>query len=43
MKKILVLYYSRTGITKVLASYIAKLLNADLEEIVDTKKRTGWM
>jgi flavodoxin len=27
----------------VLASYIAKLLNADLEEIVDTKKRTGWM
>ena len=22
---------------------MAKLLNADLEEIIDTKKRTGWM
>lgn len=29
--------------TKVLASYIAKLLNADLEEIIDTKKRTGLL
>lgn len=39
--KILVVYYSRTGNTKRVAEDIAKGLNADMEEIVDTKKRSG--
>ena len=39
MKKILVVYYSRTGVTKKLALSIAQLLQADIEEIIDTKKR----
>jgi flavodoxin len=39
--KILVVYYSRTGSTKFAAENIAKQANADLEEIVDTRKRTG--
>jgi flavodoxin len=34
MKKILVVYYSKTGNTKKIAEKIAKLLNADLDEIV---------
>lgn len=41
MKKILVVYYSRTGVTKKLARSIADLLHADLEEIIDIKKRSG--
>ena len=41
MKKILVIYYSRTGVTKKLAMTIASHFPADLEEIVDTKKRAG--
>ena len=41
MKKALVVYYSRTGTTQKLASHIASLLNADVEELVDTKKRRG--
>jgi flavodoxin len=43
MKKILVVYYSRTGMTKKLANSIANLLFADIEEIVDTKNRSGLM
>ncbi|MEI6774938.1 MAG: hypothetical protein WCL18_09565 [bacterium] len=43
MKKILVLYYSRTGITKKLATFIGDVLDADIEEIVDTKNRSGVM
>jgi flavodoxin len=39
MKKILVVYYSRTGITKKLARSIVDILSADGEEIVDTKNR----
>lgn len=39
--KILVVYYSRTGTTKRVAEKIAQKLNADLEEIIDNKKRTG--
>ena len=42
MKKVLVIYYSRTGTTKKLADSIANLLGADREEIVDTKKRL-WL
>ncbi len=42
MKKILVVYYSRTGITKKLARSIVDFLSADGEEIVDTKNR-AWL
>jgi flavodoxin len=39
--KILVVYYSKTGTTRKLAERIAAQLNADVESIVDTKKRSG--
>jgi flavodoxin len=39
--KILVAYYSKTGNTKRAAADIAAGLQADLEEIIDKKKRTG--
>ena len=42
MKKILVVYYSRTGMTKKLALSISDMLGADCEEIIDTKKR-AWV
>lgn len=41
MKKTLVVYYSRTWTTKKLALSIADILDADIEEIVDMKKRLG--
>ncbi len=41
MKKNLVVYYSRTGVTKKLALSIANMLDANREEIVDMKKRSG--
>lgn len=40
-KKILVVYYSRTGNTKRVAEDIAAKLKADIEEIRDKKKRDG--
>lgn len=40
-KKVLVVYYSRTGITKAVATQIAAALDADVEELRDTKKRSG--
>jgi len=40
-RKILVVYYSKTGYTRKIAQDIAKQLDADLEEITDQKKRTG--
>lgn len=42
MKKILVVYYSRTGHTKKIAEEITKNLNADIDEIIDKKKRKGF-
>ncbi|MDD4271579.1 MAG: flavodoxin [Patescibacteria group bacterium] len=39
--KILVAYYSRTGVTKKLAEYLAKKINAETEEIKDTVNRAG--
>lgn len=44
--KTLVVYYSRTGNHKVIGEAIAKMLSADIDEIIDKKKRTGrinWM
>ncbi len=40
-KKILVVYYSRSGATKKAAENIAAALACDIEEIQDTKKRSG--
>jgi flavodoxin len=39
--KTLIVYYSRTGITKKVAEYLQRKLNCDIEEIIDTKKRDG--
>lgn len=39
--KVLVVYYSRTGTTRLLASALAKMLAADLEEIRDCRNREG--
>jgi flavodoxin len=39
--KTLVIYYSRTGITKQIGDIIAKKLGADVEEIKDTVDRSG--
>ncbi len=39
--KCLVVYYTRTGKTRTVAEAIAAELGADLEEIVDLKKREG--
>lgn len=40
-KKIIVVYYTRTGTTKKVAEAIAENLKCDIEEIVDTKNRKG--
>ena len=40
-RNILVVYYSRTGSTRKVADYIAKQLSADMEMIIDMKKRSG--
>ena len=39
--KTLVIYYTRTGITKKIAEVIAEKMQADIEEIVDLKDRKG--
>ncbi|MCF7887761.1 MAG: hypothetical protein K9L76_00630 [Candidatus Omnitrophica bacterium] len=39
--KILVIYYSRTGVTKKLANHIAENIACDIEEIIDLKNRSG--
>ena len=41
--KALVVYYSRTGNTKSVAEEIAAELGADVDEVVDLKKREGRM
>jgi len=39
--KILLTYYSRTGVTRKLVDYIVKKISAETEEIKDTVKRIG--
>jgi len=41
-KKILVVYYSRSGNTERVAKDIAARLNADIEKITDNKDRSGF-
>jgi len=40
-KKILVAYYSKTGHTRNIAEKIAKMLKADVDEIIDKTDRSG--
>jgi len=39
--KALVVYYSRTGMTKDAANLLAQNMGCDIEEIIDTKSRNG--
>ena len=39
----LLVFYSRKGTTKKIAELISKSLNCEYEEIIDTKKRTGFI
>lgn len=39
--KTLVVFYSRSGTTKRVAQEVAKVLNADVDEVVDKKPRNG--
>jgi len=41
--KTLIIYYSRTGVTKKVAEILKQKLNCDIEEIIDTKDRKGPM
>ena len=41
--KVLVVYYSRTGHTQLVAEKLAKKFNADLERLIDKKKRVGFI
>lgn len=40
-KKVLIVYYSRTGNTKRIAEDVARGLNADIEQLIDKKDRSG--
>ncbi len=41
--KTLVVYYSRTGVTRTVATALAERLQADLEELHDRKSRSGLL
>jgi flavodoxin len=41
MNKVLIVFYSMTGNVKLLAKKAARLLNADVEELIDQSKWTG--
>ncbi|MFX1453593.1 MAG: flavodoxin family protein [Promethearchaeota archaeon] len=41
--KSLVVFYSRTGTTKKIAELISSNLKSEIEEIIDTTKRTGFI
>ncbi len=40
--KTLVVFYSRDGTTKEIAKTISKVMNADIEEVIDLKNRRGF-
>lgn len=42
MKKISIVYYSKTGNTKKIAEELSKKLNADIDQIIDLKNRKGF-
>ncbi|MEO0131885.1 MAG: hypothetical protein ABIK73_02960 [candidate division WOR-3 bacterium] len=39
--KVLIAFYSQTGKTKLVAERLKEILNANLEELIDNKKRSG--
>lgn len=41
-KKVLVVYYSKTGNTERVAKDVASALHADIEKVIDKKKRKGF-
>ena len=41
-EKTLIIYYSRSGKTKLISETMAKNINADILEIKDPKDRSGW-
>jgi flavodoxin len=43
MKKILLVFYSRSGYTRRSAQAIAGVLGCDMEEIQEVKSREGWL
>lgn len=40
-KKILAVFYSRSGVTKKVMEYLAQQLKCDIEELIDPKDRSG--
>ncbi len=43
MSKILIVYYSRTGVTKKVAELLREKMDCDIEEIISVKDRSGIM
>lgn len=41
--KTLLVYYSRTGVTRMIADTISESVKCDIEEIVDTKKDQEYL
>ena len=41
--RILVVYYSRTGMTRLLSNMLADELDCTLEELTDMRQRRGWL
>jgi flavodoxin len=41
--KALVVFYSRTGVTKEITKSLSNALKCDLEEIIEKRKRTGML
>lgn len=39
----LVVFYSRTGTTKAIAMKIRDIMDCDMEEVFDSKSRSGWL
>jgi len=41
-KKVLVVFYSRSGITKKVIEHLSQQLQCDVEELIDSKERSGF-